>query len=121
MTKKYTYRQNQKKKERVISTRIAEIEYYALKKRASDAGVTLSKFCRSVLLTGKVVQRISPEDGKVLRLLSNEANNINQLARKANSEGFSNVAMDLTKLRKVIVNIINHLSDDWKGYEKRSI
>lgn len=110
-----------KLKEKVISARISGIEYMALKKRAKDAGVTLSKFVRSVLLTGKVVQRISKSDADILRKLSGEANNLNQLARTANREGFKNVASDVINLRGIIVSIINQLSNDWKSYEKSSI
>lgn len=110
-----------KLKEKVISARISGIEYMALKKRAKDAGVTLSKFVRSVLLTGKVVQRISKSDADILRKLSGEANNLNQLARVANREGFKNVASDVINLRGIIVGIINQLSNDWKSYEKSSI
>lgn len=110
-----------KLKEKVISARISGIEYMALKKRAKDAGVTLSKFVRSVLLTGKVVQRISKSDADILRKLSGEANNLNQLARTANREGFKNVASDVINLRAIIVSIINQLSNDWKSYEKSSI
>lgn len=110
-----------KPKEKVISARISGIEYMALKKRATDAGVSLSKFVRSVLLTGKVVQRISKSDADILRKLSGEANNLNQLARTANREGFKNVASDVINLRVIMVNIINQLSNDWKSYEKSSI
>lgn len=110
-----------KLKEKVISARISGIEYMALKKRAKDAGVSLSKFVRSVLLTGKVVQRISKSDADILRKLSGEANNLNQLARTANREGFKNVASDVMNLRGIIVGIINQLSNDWKSYEKSSI
>lgn len=110
-----------KLKEKVISTRISGIEHMALKKRAKDAGVSLSKFVRSVLLTGKVVQRISKSDADILRKLSGEANNLNQLARTANKEGFKNVASDVINLRVIIVSIINQLSNDWKSYEKSSI
>lgn len=110
-----------KPKDKVISARISGIEYMALKKRAKDAGVSLSKFARSVLLTGKVVQRISKSDADILRKLSGEANNLNQLARTANKEGFKNVASDVISLRGIIVNIINQLSNDWKSYEKSSI
>ena len=110
-----------KLKEKVISARISGIEYLAIKKRAKDAGVTLSKFVRSVLLTGKVVQRISKSDADILRKLSGEANNLNQLARVANREGFKNVASDVINLRGIIVGIINQLSNDWKSYEKSSI
>ena len=110
-----------KLKEKVISARISGIEYMALKKRAKDAGVSLSKFVRSVLLTGKVVQRISKSDADILRKLSGEANNLNQLARVANREGFKNVASDVIYLRGIIVGIINQLSNDGKSYEKSSI
>lgn len=110
-----------KPKEKVISARISGIELLALKKRAKDAGVSLSKFVRSVLLTGKVVQRISKSDADILRKLSGEANNLNQLARTANREGFKNVASDVINLRVIMVNIINQLSNDWKSYEKNSI
>lgn len=110
-----------KSKEKVISARISGIEYMALKKRAKDAGVSLSKFVRSVLLTGKVVQRISKSDADILRKLSGEANNLNQLARTANRDGFKNVASDVINLRVIMVNIIKQLSNDWKSYEKSSI
>lgn len=109
-----------KTKKKVLSARFLEIEYQALKKRAKDAGVTLSKFTRSVLLSGKIVQRISKSDAETLRKLSGEANNLNQLARAANKDGFTNVAKDLISLKAVIVNIINQLSHDWKSYEKSS-
>jgi len=110
-----------KPKEKVISARISGIEYMALKKRAKDAGVSLSKFARSVLLTGKVVQRISKSDADILRKLSGEANNLNQLARTANKDGFKNVASDVINLRVIMVGIIKQLSNDWKSYEKSSI
>jgi predicted DNA binding CopG/RHH family protein len=110
-----------KPKEKVISARISGIEYLALKKRAKDTGVSLSKFVRSVLLTGRVVQRISKSDADVLRKLSGEANNLNQLARTANREGFKNVASDVISLRAILTGIINQLSNDWKSYEKSSI
>lgn len=105
-------------KEKVISVRVTTMEYLALKKRARDAGMSLSSFARSALLSAKVVQRIGKDDADTLRRLSGEANNLNQLARSANKDGFTSVAIEITNLRKMIVDIINHLSDDWKNYAK---
>lgn len=110
-----------KSKKKIVSARMLEMEYLAIKKRAKDAGVSLSKFVRSILLTGKVVQRISKSDADTLRKLSGEANNLNQLAKVANREGFKNVASDIINLRSVLISIINQLSNDWKSYEKSSI
>ena len=108
-------------KEKVISVRVTITEHFALKKRAKDAAVNLSRFARSVLLSGKVVQRISKEDANILRKLSGEANNLNQLTKLAHKDGFLSVAKDLTNLRAIIVGIINRLTDDWKNNEKRRI
>lgn len=105
-------------KEKVISVRVTTMEYLALKKRARDAGLSLSSFVRSSLLSAKVVQRIGKDDADTLRKLSGEANNLNQLARSANKDGFTSVAIEITSLRNIIVSIINHLSDDWKNYAK---
>lgn len=105
-------------KEKVISVRVTTMEYLALKKRARDAGMSLSGFARSSLLSAKVVQRIGKDDADTLRKLSGEANNLNQLARSANKDGFTSVAIEITSLRNIIVDIINHLSDDWKNYAK---
>ncbi|MDR1501936.1 MAG: plasmid mobilization relaxosome protein MobC [Prevotella sp.] len=105
-------------KEKVISVRVTTMEYLALKKRARDAGMSLSSFARSALLSAKIVQRIGKDDADTLRKLSGEANNLNQLARSANKDGFTGVAREITSLRNMIVDIINHLSDDWKNYAK---
>lgn len=107
-------RPTKRNKVRVVSARFTDIEYQAVEKRRKDAGVSLSRFVHSVLLTGKVVQRISKADADILRKLAGEANNINQLAHKANVGGFAGVAAELMMLKKKIVQIIKQLSDDWK-------
>ena len=60
-------RPTKRNKVRVVSARFTDIEYQAVEKRRKDAGVSLSRFVHSVLLTGKVVQRISKADADVLR------------------------------------------------------
>ena len=71
-----------RQKSRIVSTRLTADELILVTQRAEQAGVKLSRYAREMLLKGKIVQRITPEDAKTLRLLANEANNINQLARK---------------------------------------
>ena len=85
-----------RKRVRIVSARITDVEYQALQKRRKDAGVSMSRYVRSALLSAKVVQRISRADAEVLRKLAGEANNINQLAVKANSLGF----VDAPQLKK---------------------
>lgn len=104
-----------RKRIRIVSARITDVEYQALQKRRKDAGVSMSRYVRSALLSAKVVQRISRTDAEVLRKLAGEANNINQLARRANAGGFAKVASELMMLKRQVVQIINSLSDDWKN------
>ncbi len=71
------------KQKKVVSTKLTELQYYAIRK------------------------------------LVGEANNINQLAHRANAGGFALVAVELVKLKNRIVEIINHLSDDWKNKKRK--
>ena len=72
-----------RKRVRIVSARITDVEYQALQKRRKDAGVSMSRYVRSALLSAKVVQRISRADAEVLRKLAGEANNINCCSRKS--------------------------------------
>ncbi len=58
-------RPTKRNKVRVVSARFTDLEYQAVEKRRKDAGVSLSRFVRSVVLTGKVVQRISKADADI--------------------------------------------------------
>lgn len=107
-----------KNRVRIVSARFSELEYQALQKRRKDAGVSLSSFTRSAMLAGRVVQRISKADADTLRKLAGEANNLNQLAHKANAGGFAGVATELIAFKKKIVTIINQLSDDWQNKQR---
>ncbi len=100
---------------RVVSTKLTELQYYAIRKRAVQAGVPLSNYIRQAVIRGKVIPRLTRQDAEVIRQLAGEANNLNQLARKANAGGFTLVVQELLKLKTRIVEIINQLSDDWKN------
>ena len=45
-----------RKRVRIVSARITDVEYQALQKRRKDAGVSMSRYVRSALLSAKVVQ-----------------------------------------------------------------
>ena len=64
---------------------------------------------------------IRNQEADTIRKLAGEANNINQLAHRANAGGFALVAVELVKLKNRIVEIINQLSDDWKNKKGKRI
>lgn len=112
--KKTLERQN-----RVVSTKLTKLQYYAVKRRAQEAGVKVSEYVRQAIISAEVIPRLNRQDADAIRKLVGEANNINQLAHRANAGGFALVAVELVKLKDRIVEIINHLSDDWKNKKRK--
>ena len=105
------------KQQRVVSTKLTELQYYAIRKRAGEA----SEYVRQAVVSAEVIPRLNRQDADTIRKLAGEANNINQLAHRANAGGFALVAVELVKLKNRIIGIINHLSDDWKNKKGKRV
>ena len=109
------------KYQKVVSTKLTELQFYAIRKRAGEAGLHVSEYVRQAIVSAQVTPRLNRQDADTLRKLAGEANNINQLAHRANAGGFALVAVELVKLKNKIVEIISHLSDDWKNKERKRV
>ena len=96
-------------------------QYEAIRKRATEAGLRVSEYVRQAVVSAEVTPRLNRQDADTIRKLAGEANNINQLAHRANAGGFALVAVELVKLKNRIVEIINQLSDDWKNKKGKRI
>ncbi len=81
----------EKKKYRIM-VKLNTQDYYTLKGKAKSAGVTMSELVRKVLAKGYVIERLNIEQADFIRKLCGMANNLNQLAHRANTEGFHSVA-----------------------------
>ena len=81
----------EKKKYR-ITVKLNTQDYYTLKGKAKSAGVTMSEFVRKVLDKGNIIERLTVEQADFIRKLCGIANNLNQLAHRANADGFHAVA-----------------------------
>jgi hypothetical protein len=94
-----------------VSLKMATAEYYLLKSNARLAGVSLSEYIRNVIKKGEVKQRLSPEHLGYVRQLSGMANNINQIARKANSAGYVQAAKEWEKKIELLDNVVKQISE----------
>jgi hypothetical protein len=97
------------KKKYKLSIKMATEEYYSLKSKARLAGISRSEYVRRCIRSSEVKQRLSPEQLGYIRQLSGMANNINQIARKANAVGYleihtewMNTVAELDKTIKLI-------------------
>ena len=59
------------------------------------AGVTLGEYIRNMAINGNITAHLTPEDVKLIRSLSGMANNLNQLAKRANQAGFTHVGNEI--------------------------
>ena len=71
-----------------ITVKMATEDYYLLKSKAKSAGVSASEF---------------------IRKLCGMANNLNQLARKANAEGYTSAFVTCRTLMIEIDNLVNRI------------
>ena len=74
----------------------------------------MSDFWRKALLNANVTAVATPEDMAILRQIGSMANNLNQLAKKANEAGFKLVEWSLKSLSKEVKTLYTRLSYDWR-------
>ena len=94
----------EKKKYR-ITVKLNTQDYYTLKGKAKSAGITMSEFVRKLLYNGNIIERLTVEQADFIRKLCGMANNLNQLAHRANTEGFHSIA----PFYKIIISKIDEI------------
>lgn len=100
------------KKGHKITIKMAVDEYGSLKTKAHEAGINQSEYIRQCIQVSIVKQRITPELMNYVRQLSGMANNINQIAHKANAAGYSSVHKHCLFLNGKLDNVISKIEDD---------
>ena len=99
------------KKSYKVSLKMATEEYYSLKSKARLAGITLSEYIRQAIEKSEVKQRLSPEHLGHIRQLSGMANNINQIARKANTAGFAESYKECKDVINQLDSIVKQIAE----------
>jgi len=94
-------------KETNIIIRLKPNDKEEIKKKASNAGLTLSEYARKLLLSGEII-KVEPEDRLTLNGI---ANNLNQLTRLANQT--KAIQPETENVLRNLINQIRH------AYRKR--
>ena len=100
-----------KLKYRLPAVKVNTEEFFAIKEKAKAAGVTLTEFIRQSVLSGGVIEKVTPEQMKLIRDLAGMGNNVNQLARQANAAGYRSDAERFSALGVELMNIIYKFKD----------
>ena len=86
------------KQQRVVSTKLTELQFTPSESEPGKPGC-VSEYVRQAVVSAEVIPRLNRQDADTIRKLAGEANNINQLAHRANAGGFALVAVELVKLK----------------------
>src|SRR4051812_44540029 len=75
------------KKEINASVRFSRSEYFIVKEKASNCGVSFSNYIRQASIYLKITPRLTDEERHLRRQLVGMANNMNQMAKACPQEG----------------------------------
>jgi hypothetical protein len=73
-----------------------------------------TEIARQAIIGCQIRQRLTAEQMDCIRKLSGMGNNLNQIARKANVEGYTNARSEYLYLADKIDNVINQMEDGRK-------
>ncbi len=107
------------RKSKTIGVCFSEPELYAIRHRAAEAKLPLSVYCHDAILNGEIKEPLKKEELEVLRSLTNEGNNLNQLVGTAKFLSLNRLEDRAQSVLESIQNIINKLSDDWKNSKRK--
>lgn len=100
----------------VVSVRLTDEQYQTVMENCRISGRKVSDYWRRAMLNAKVTAIATPEDMAILRQIGSMANNLNQLAKKANEAGYKLVEWALKGLSKEIKSLYSKLSYDWRHH-----
>ena len=96
---------------------VSEDEYELLqKKREAAGGVNQGAYIRKMILDGYIVNLDIPELKEIIRLLSITSNNVNQMARRLNSDGsvykedLDEINIQLDQIYKLLRKVLTKFS-----------
>lgn len=102
----------------IVNVKLDTAEYISLKSKSKSAGISRSDFVRQCIAGSKICPRLTPELNDYIRKLSGMGNNLNQIARRANAEGYINARSEYLYLADKIDNIIEMIEDDGKNRKR---
>ncbi|MCC8134880.1 MAG: MobC family plasmid mobilization relaxosome protein [Tannerellaceae bacterium] len=89
-----------------INLKLTGKDFSSVKQKADRLGLKATQYAREIVLKGAVKSRFTLEELDLIRKLSGMANNLNQIAKKANSAGFSwmesNIRVIVEEIKKLL-------------------
>jgi predicted DNA binding CopG/RHH family protein len=91
-----------------INLKLTVEDFKTIRKKTQELGMKATQYAREMVLKGTVKSRFTLEELDLMRKLSGEANNLNQIVKKANQAGFAKVGIEVVG----VITLIKRLFDD---------
>ncbi len=91
-------KEESKKLTRSINLKLTKADFDSISEKAESVGMKPTQYARQMVLNGSIKSRYTKEELDLRRKIAGMANNLNQLARKANAGRFEDAGWDLVEL-----------------------
>ncbi len=100
------------KRELIIRIRMTATERFFIDNKAKTAGMRSSSWIRAAAKSAKIVPRLTDDERRILWMLAELANNLNQLTKLAHQLGLLRVVRQCQEVLKQIDNTLTQLNKD---------
>ena len=100
------------RRELIIRVRMTATERFQIDNKAKAAGMRSSSWIRAAAKSAKIEPRLTAEERRILWMLAELANNLNQLTKLAHQRGLLIVVRDCDKILKEIDITLKHLNNN---------
>jgi Bacterial mobilisation protein (MobC) len=90
-----------------ITGRFTKNEFEIIMESSKTLGITKSEYVSKMTIIGKIIDTYSPAQKELVLRLINISNNLNQIAKAANTVGFKQVVIEVDELLFDIRKLIN--------------
>jgi len=100
------------RRELIIRVRMTATERFQIDNKAKAAGMRSSTWIRAAAKSAKVVPRLTADERRILWMLAELANNLNQLTKLAHQLGLLRVVRQCEQILKEVDETLKHLNRD---------
>ncbi len=92
---------------RSINLKLTERDFDVITERAVSVGMKATVYARKMVLNGEIKSRYTREELDQRRKIAGMANNLNQIARRANTYGLDVVGWDITEVLQDLKKLLD--------------
>ena len=107
------------RREVILRIRMTATDRFYITSKAKDAGMKTSSWIRAAARNAKIVPRLTDDERRILWMLAELSNNLNQLTKLAHQLGLLRVVRQCEQILKEVDATLKHLNRDDRESDHR--